>query len=441
MLRWLRKFGSPASASPRGRRFVALLTTLCLVVATATAQAQATKPAFKLTIKPTVTTFTTAKFVVTTSVATRLTIATGTDRNNLVPTPDRLKTGHVVSVRGLAPNTNYYALITATPKTGKAAKAWRTFKTAAPGSAPATVTSRGNKILLNGQPFFPIMVEGLTCPDQPTISSNGSMGVDIFDNGAMRGCLENQDSLQSIPELHAMFGGKMWLSDRNASDAQLLQGLPELLNWTTNIAFLAAYNYVGGCGDYIPPSGSTAAGGIFTSIQRASHSGPIGYYTDVTNLVGPGKRFCLVAADLKVIFWTVVAAGGSGIKYNTQLPWDPSTGVSVNSDVQVAAAQVAAWMGTLGPAILSGKSVQIKSDPKSTVKLAGWQYGGHTYLVAVNTDSKATRATFSVPGLTATTTAKVMWESRAVKFNNSTISDSFAPLAVHIYQVAPATAT
>lgn len=134
---------------------LAALTALCLgfVAATAAAQAQATN-GFKVSVEPIVTTFTTAKFAVATSVATRLTVATGTDRTYLIPTPDRLKFRHVVSVRGLAPNTNYYAQVTATPKTGKAVKAWRTFKTAGPGSAPATVTTRGNKILLNGSPFF-----------------------------------------------------------------------------------------------------------------------------------------------------------------------------------------------------------------------------------------------------------------------------------------------
>ena len=58
-------------------------------------------------------------------------------------------------------------------------------------------------------------------------------------------------------------------------------------------------------------------------------------------------------------------------------------------------------------------------------------------MIAVNSTSKTAKTTFSLPGLGADTVAWVYGEGRTVPVRKGTFTDSFAPLAVHIYVVAP----
>lgn len=414
-------------------RFVALMV-LCLVVATAAAQAQATG-GFRIGVAPIVTTFTTAKFVVTTPVATRLTIATGTDRTYLIPTPDRLKFRHVVSVRGLAPNTNYYALITATPKTGKAVKVWKTFKTAAPGSAPATVTARGNKILLNGQPFFPIMVGAFTCPDQEFVRNVSLLGTSILDFVGGTGCGGDRTltPAERVQKMHTLLNGQVWWLERYARqevDRQELQDLPELIGGQLSV--LKNWEQP------IIEDVCSATTKLYSAVAQSTITQTVVYWASLA--IAPhrsGEVWCLDGQSLKMAYWTVVSAGGDGVAYSTRDAGNTSY-FDVRPDVLAQAAKQSRQMATLGPCILTGKPVAVKSDTRSSLRFGAWRYGESTCIIAVNTKNTATIGTFGVDSLAKAKTAQVMWEGRNVKVASGSISDRFAPLAVHIYKVLPA---
>ncbi len=58
-------------------------------------------------------------------------------------------------------------------------------------------------------------------------------------------------------------------------------------------------------------------------------------------------------------------------------------------------------------------------------------------MIAVNATLKTTKATVTLPGL-GSTVGWVYGESRSVPVRTGTFTDSFAPLAVHIYVIAPA---
>ena len=65
-------------------------------------------------------TFTTLTCTFNTNVPASVSVAAGTHGNPAPPLPDaHLRTDHVITVRGLEPNTSYFAKITAAPKSGK----------------------------------------------------------------------------------------------------------------------------------------------------------------------------------------------------------------------------------------------------------------------------------------------------------------------------------
>ncbi|MGA2863977.1 MAG: hypothetical protein ABSF95_05770 [Verrucomicrobiota bacterium] len=63
------------------------------------------------------------------------------------------------------------------------------------------------------------------------------------------------------------------------------------------------------------------------------------------------------------------------------------------------------------------------------------------YLFAVNYDERAREslATIRLEGLAAGTTVSVVDEERTLQARDGSFTDTFAPLAVHIYRLAAAT--
>ncbi len=411
-------------------RLVALFV-LCLVVAAVTAQAQANPAAQIAGLDCSKVTFTTVTCAFTTNVPTQSSVATGTTKQVLVPTPDlRYRTRHSITVRGLMPNTRYLAVISATPKKGKLIRVGRLFQTAAPGSTPATVTSNGNKLLLNGQPFFPIMVRAFSpCPEAQTVVGTVSLGANIFEAfDSVLNCIGvGQDPAQWGQSLHLALGNKLWWFEHNTAARQHLQdqGLPELINWQATSLFAD----IAGNEDLCKSSRQ-----LYEQMSKASKSKALLFMTPLAAFPGrPGEKWCLTAQALNRIYWTTVIAGLRGIEYITT---DAGNGpdFDVPSDRVNQAAKLADQMATLGPALLTGKPLGVKSGVKSQVKVGAWQYVGTTYVIAVNTDDSAITGTFTVPN-NAAREAQVFWEGRNVKVKRGSISDRFTAQAVHIYRL------
>jgi hypothetical protein len=95
----------------------------------------------------------------------------------------------------------------------------------------------------------------------------------------------------------------------------------------------------------------------------------------------------------------------------------------------------------LAPAILGAEpkqAVTLATEPKAKVAVLAREHDGHLSLFAVNYDEmlKATRVTFTVPGLAAGTEVTVVDEGRTLRSANGGFADAFEPLAVHIYRIA-----
>ena len=70
------------------------------------------------------------------------------------------------------------------------------------------------------------------------------------------------------------------------------------------------------------------------------------------------------------------------------------------------------------------------------VKVVLGSYLGALYVIAVNASYDTIDASIRVPGLNGRPTV-VLGEGRMVGADGDVLSDSFAPLAVHIYAVPP----
>ena len=62
-------------------------------------------------------------------------------------------------------------------------------------------------------------------------------------------------------------------------------------------------------------------------------------------------------------------------------------------------------------------------------------YRGQGYLLAVNTTHDATSAAFDLPQMAPGSHVDVMFEGRKIRASGAKLSDSFAPLAVHVYRL------
>ena len=423
------------------------------------------------------TTFTTATFATTTNVPTTLTVATGTDKANLVSTPDPLKSDHVVTVAGLSPDTTYYGLVTATPVKGTATKQWVTFTTAAPGSAPATVTTQGNRWLLNGQRFIPITsLHGLQpgCVTPDLAANDRMMGIEallIWDPSALSeaDCVDAQGD--QIALVHAALAGQMWWQydssvDTQAGAAQVPEQA-EMVGWPASGSGTAV-SYGGGradisqCWGAVDPSWKAAYSDWydgFASSLKPGRPSTTEISTEEYLTHAPHHANCLIPSQLAWEFWGGIGHG-SDIRYITEP--DNGTGFDVAAQLQAEAGMLAAQLATLGPVLNWGTPVAIKQARLVPVKLPSsigangkvtkysvvhvppvalfaWRYGGRLYVLAINPEltlRQTANAIVKLPGA-AGGTVKPLWNKASLTVKAGTATVRLGGLTAAWFQIAP----
>ena len=123
--------------------------------------------------------------------------------------------------------------------------------------------------------------------------------------------------------------------------------------------------------------------------------------------------------------WMAIAGGAHGLGF-----W-PGSWPAANAHTIAA---VGRDVARLGPAIY--RPDEAVSDDNQQVVVSARVSGGALYLIAVNSGYTTTQATFKVPALDGRTLS-VMGESRRLASSGDAFTDSFAPLAVHIYIAPP----
>lgn len=136
-----------------------------------------------------------------------------------------------------------------------------------------------------------------------------------------------------------------------------------------------------------------------------------------------------------------ICQGATAIGYFTHV-WKPSyQQFGVPEENRKALRQINDQIMRLAPAILgqkSNRSVTIQKTNGTKVACMARQHEGDLYVFAVNYDERQvpTEATVLVDSLPAETQVLVMDEDRALASGAGSFTDSFAPLAVHIYRIA-----
>lgn len=137
-------------------------------------------------------------------------------------------------------------------------------------------------------------------------------------------------------------------------------------------------------------------------------------------------RYDPTPAIVRAETWLAIAGGAVGIGYFPGL-WEPQMREAVRS--------LSRDLVALAPAIL-GEVGTGSADTKSGVRVGVRKHGGATYVIAVNPRLTSTQARISVAGIGGQVLS-VFGEDRTVQAAGGAVVDTFAPLAVHVYVLAP----
>jgi hypothetical protein len=145
------------------------------------------------------------------------------------------------------------------------------------------------------------------------------------------------------------------------------------------------------------------------------------------------------ARDVRAEIWMSIAGGATAIGLFTH-NWIGGRGRNFDLESEIAAevARSSRDIRRLTSVLLSEQVAwsDVVSPPSSPVKVGARRSGNRIWIIAVNSSRTETvRAAFGVTGL-GEGTARVFGESRMLRVRRSTISDTFAPGAVHIYATA-----
>ena len=387
------------------------------------------------------TTFTTATFTVTTSTPTRLTVGTGTDKANLVSTPDSLRTDHVLTVAGLSPDTAYYGLVTATRVKGAPSRQWVEFTTAAPGSAPARVTTPGGRWLLNGQRFVPVVAWVLNgCVTPALVVGNRAMNIQTMlvdpNNLAQAGC--GDTPTDQIPLVHqALTGKQMWWAYRGSADFVANPQDPnqaEMIGWPGSSSNPPTD---WGIGNIVPCQIKVPAKYWEKRYTGNSVSGPPGKAVYLS-IDATDQSSCQRLPTLDWTFWLgVVKTGPIGaFAFYTQSLVSNKSEFDVALPAQQRAAALTAQLATLGPVLTYGARTSIMQSAGASVGLQGWKYGGKLYVLATSVLTKTSSTSVGLPGVKAGS-VKAMFGTAQVRLKDGKLNVKLGGLATAWFVVAP----
>jgi len=138
--------------------------------------------------------------------------------------------------------------------------------------------------------------------------------------------------------------------------------------------------------------------------------------------------------------WQAIAHGATAIGYFTH-SWEcPGyTQFCLTAEQEAELIRTNGQLTALAAPILSpryAEVVTVTTSPEAQVDWIAKAYQDQVYLFAVNVDRASTEATFTVPGMAADAEVTVVDESRTVQASGESFTDGFDELGVHIYAIA-----
>jgi hypothetical protein len=312
----------------------------------------------------------------------------------------------------------------------------------------------GGAVLLDGQPFFPIMLWG-QCPSYDPLLA---LGIDVFLNNPCGGIEAQVGALAgkglSVAEAPGAAGagviGSYYPDEADGhgytgASLPAAQGLRFLT--LTNHFYSAAAPLPGGKAMY---PGLVAKADVIgfdlyplqvwcrrdalpdvAAAQRelVSLAGgkPTFQWIETTHMQCPlgDPALAVTPATVRAESWLALVGGAHGLGF-FPIGW--------GGDVSGALAQVGRDVESLGPVLLAPAEPVTADAP---IQATARSSGGAFYVFAVNPTYAPVTAAIRAPGLDGRP-LQVIGESRTVTPKDSAFTDAFAPLAVHLYVAAPA---
>jgi hypothetical protein len=374
-------------------------------------------------------------------------------------------TSHVLTLDGLAPGTSYHVRPLGADDVQ--------VTTAPPAAAPHALTIGPRRaLLLDGHPFVPVM-QWLQCPS--LFDGERALGIDVFMG---RGC-SNTDADEvaqtfgrgafSILPFDATVAGAPGLLAWRFSDEPDMNHVPvrSLARATARghavrprrLTFVTLTSgFFGPTKSHVPSAAyARAAADVgFDVYPVYGYCRPdlIAWEADATRalvaIARPGEpvyswieaastssQWChgrgVEPQELRAEAWMALVNGATAIGWFTH-SWTPDySQFRVAADVQAEMARTARQVTTLAPAI-DGVPVHVGvQTSEGRVDAMARSAGGALYVFAVNISRTPVTATFTVPN----GTWQVYEEGRTVTAVGGALTDSFAPLGVHVYVLPP----
>jgi hypothetical protein len=370
----------------------------------------------------------------------------------------QLGTAGQALLAGLEPNTTYLFRLIA--GSGSARAESRGTFTTGPIAAWTTATTTANALFLDWQPFFPRMV-WRACPSD--FAASIAAGINLF----MGSCVGGSQQLASLAgkaysvlDAHQSAGvdgrGLVgWYQPDEADDSGAsLAALPPSKQ-SRRVSFITLSNHFFSAANPLP-QGNPSYPKLIAPVDSVGfdlYPLQIWCRTDAFQAVYQAQRELTVLAKGKPTFQWIEAATWNGCAGKPRSP----TAQTVRAETWLAIAGGARGIGYFPyywPAAIGKEITSLNRDiaalapallaPETAVTSTGTgvyagarSFDGARYVIAVNATLKKTTAAFTLPGL-GSTVGWVYGESRSVSVRKGTFTDSFAPLAVHIYMIAPA---
>ncbi|HVN62265.1 MAG TPA: hypothetical protein VMT59_13450 [Gaiellaceae bacterium] len=308
-------------------------------------------------------------------------------------------------------------------------------------------------VLLDGQPFFPILLWG-QCPSYDPLLA---LGIDVFMNNPCGGIEAQVGALAgkglSVAEAPGASGAGVigsYYPDEADGHGYTGASLPA----AQGLRFLTLTNHFYSAAAPLP-AGKTIYPGLVAKadvvgfdlyplqvwcrrnalpdvaaaqreLVRLAAGRPTFQWIETTHMQCPSgdRALAVTPATVRAESWLALIGGAHGLGF-FPIGW--------TGDVSGALAQMGHDIQALGPVLLQPEAPVSAAAP---LEATARSYGGAFYVFAVNPTYAPVTATISAPGLDGRP-LEVLGESRNVTPANGAFADEFAPLAVHLYVAAP----
>ena len=327
--------------------------------------------------------------------------------------------------------------------------------TVTPSQPSGTVTGSiaDGRVLLDGQPFFPILLWG-QCPSYDPLLA---IGIDVFMNNPCGGIDAQVAALAgkglSVAEAPGASGAGVigsYYPDEADGHGYTGESLPAAQGLRfltlTNHFYSGAAALPGGKGMYpalvaradvvgfdLYPLQVWCRRSALPDVAAAQRElvglapgKPTFQWIETTHMQCPfgDPALAVTPATVRAESWLALVGGAHGLGF-FPIGW--------TGDVSGALAQVGHDIQALGPVLLAPEA-PVSADPP--VEATARSYRGAFYVFAVNPSYGAVKATIRARGLEGRP-LQVLGENRTVTPANGSFTDSFAPLAVHLYAAPP----